>query len=118
MQNKQYKLKNLQRVYRSHIEVWHNEKVTNELHETTVLPKLFLETWAEVVPQTGKVFKGPVNTLLASVTHKIILRYEAGKSITEDMYIIHEGKKFEIKYILNPYMNNETIEIFVEDIRE
>ena len=52
------------------------------------------------------------------MTHKIIVRYNSGKDITKDMQIYFNEHKFEIKYILNPYFKNETLELFVTEVIE
>jgi SPP1 family predicted phage head-tail adaptor len=56
------------------------------------------------------------DSILADVTHKIKVRYEAGKDITEEMWIIYKGHRFDINYILNPYFANEYLEIFCQEI--
>lgn len=98
------------------IEVHGNKKVTNELNETTYKFSLIKTLFAEVIPQTGSLMKQQADTILTNVTHKIVVRYDSGKDITKDMQIHFRGHKFEIKYILNPYFSNETLEIFVQEL--
>ncbi|CAM5218309.1 Head-tail adaptor protein OS=Lysinibacillus sphaericus OX=1421 GN=LS41612_04600 PE=4 SV=1 [Lysinibacillus sphaericus] len=43
--------------------------------------------WAAIIPQTGSLQKQVADTILTNVTHKIIVRYNAGKDITKDMRI-------------------------------
>lgn len=101
---------------RHKIEVHGNKKVTNELNETTYKYSLIKTLFAEVIPQTGSLMKQQADTILTNVTHKIVVRYDSGKDITKDMKIHFRGHKFEIKYILNPYFSNETLEIFVQEL--
>lgn len=101
---------------RHKIEVHGNKKVTNELNETTYKFSLIKTLFAEVIPQTGSLMKQQADTILTNVTHKIVVRYDSGKNITKDMQIHFRGHKFEIKYILNPYFSNETLEIFVQEL--
>lgn len=77
--------------------------------------------WASLIPQTGSLQKQAADTILTNVTHKVIVRYSAGKDITKDMQIYFTDKekgvhRFEIKYILNPYFLNETLEIFCQEL--
>lgn len=72
--------------------------------------------WAQVIPQTASLQKQQADTILTNVTHKIVVRYTAGKDITHDMEIKYKHHLFKIKYILNPYFRNETLEIFVEEV--
>lgn len=102
--------------YRHRIDIIENVKTKNELGETTYEFKKVKSIWAAVVPQTGKLQNQQAETILTNVTHKIIVRYNSGKSITKDMQIFFRGHRFEIKYILNPYFRNETLEIFCQEL--
>ena len=93
-----------------------NVKFENELGETSHKFMKVNTLWASLIPQTGSLQKQSADTILTNVTHKIIVRYSAGKDITKDMQIHFRGKKFEIKYILNPYFLNETLEIFCQEL--
>lgn len=104
------------------IEVWGNIEFENELGESDFKPGKIKDKpiWASIIPQTGSLQKQQANTILSNITHKIKIRYGAGKDITQDMwFIFKEGNKkhrFDIKYILNPYFLNEFLEIFCEEI--
>lgn len=100
------------------IEIWGNIPFTNELNEEDVKPGLIKPKpiWASIIPQTGNLQRQQANTILSNVTHKIKVRYGAGKDITQDMWIIFKGHRFDIKYIINPYFSNEFLEIFCEEI--
>lgn len=102
--------------YRHKVDVYGNVKTINELGETTYTFEKIKTIWAAVVPQTGKLQNQQAETILTNVTHKIIVRYNSGKSITKDMQIYFRGHRFEIKYILNPYFKNETLEIFCQEL--
>jgi len=97
------------------IEVWSKDgiEVENELGEVSYKPSKLRTIWAGIIPQTGNLIKqSNADTLLANTTHKIIVRYNAGKDIKDDMWIIYKEHQFDINYILNPYFRNETLEIF------
>lgn len=100
------------------IEIWGNVTFVNELDEDDMKPGLIKDKpiWASVIPQTGSLQKQQGDTILSNVTHKIKIRYGAGKDITQDMWIMFKGHRFDIKYILNPYFSNEFLEIFCEEI--
>lgn len=100
------------------IEIWGNVTTENELGEIDNVPGLIKSIWSAIIPQTGKLQTQQTNTILSNVTNKVIVRYGAGKDITQDMYIMFRGKRFDIKYILNPYFKNETLEIFCEEVIE
>jgi SPP1 family predicted phage head-tail adaptor len=103
---------------RHKVEIWGRTKTKNEIGETVYKHSLINTIWAAIVPQTGTLQRQQVETILSKVTHKIIVRYASGKDVTQDMYIMFRGKRFDIKYILNPYFKNETLEIFCEEVVE
>jgi SPP1 family predicted phage head-tail adaptor len=103
---------------RHKVQVWGKVKTKNEIGETTYQSSLLKSLWAAVIPQTGALQRQQVETLLSNVTHKVIIRYESGKDVTQDMYLMFRGKRFDIKYILNPYFTNETLELFCEEVIE
>jgi SPP1 family predicted phage head-tail adaptor len=103
---------------RNRIDIYGNVKKVNELIETTYEYGKIKSIWAAVIPQTGSLQKQQADTILTNVTHKIIIRYAVGKGISKDMQIHFRGCKFEIKYILNPYFKNETLEIFCTEVME
>lgn len=98
------------------IVVWGNVETTNELNETDYTPGEIKNIWAQLIPQTGKLQTQQADTILANVTHKIKIRYAAGKDITQDMWFIYQGHRFDINYILNPYFGNEFLEFFCQEI--
>ncbi|WP_200886553.1 MULTISPECIES: phage head closure protein [Lysinibacillus] len=101
---------------RHRIEILTNQKAKNELEETIYKFLPVKKVWAAIIPQTGSLQKQVADTVLTNVTHKIIVRYNAGKDITKDMRIKYKDHEFEIKYVLNPYFKNETLEIFVQEV--
>lgn len=100
------------------IDVYGNIKTINKLHETSYQFQKINSVWAAIIPQTGSLQKQVADTILTNVTHKILVRYPSGKDITKDMKIHYRGSRFEIKYILNPYYDNETLEIFCTEVIE
>lgn len=101
---------------RNRIEVWANVKYVNEIGETSHRFEKVGSLWASLVPQTGKLQNQQAETILTNVTHKIIVRYTAGKEITKDMQIYYKDRRYAIRYILNPFERNETLEIFCEEL--
>lgn len=99
------------------IEIWSNNvKFENEVGESDYGPGRIKSIWSEIIPQTGSLQKQQANTILSNVTHKIKTRYASGKDITQDMWFIYKGHRFDIKYILNPFFSNDYLEIFCEEI--
>lgn len=69
--------------------------------------------WAGVVPQTGSMLSGrTAETQLTRTTHKVMIRYR--KDVTPDMWLVIDGQRYDILYILDPYLRHERLEIFCE----
>lgn len=98
------------------IEIHGDFNYINELNEEAEKFGKLKTIWAEIIPQTGTLQRQQADTILTNVTHKIKVRYNAGKDITKEMRIRYKDHEFEIKYILNPYFKNETLEIFVQEV--
>ncbi|MBB6214965.1 SPP1 family predicted phage head-tail adaptor [Anaerosolibacter carboniphilus] len=118
LKSREEKTKELLTVTDTKIEVWGREEFKNELKETAYRDKSIKTIWAKVIPQTGKLQSQAADTKLSNVSHKILVRYGAGKDITQDMHFKVRGNRFDIKYILNPYYADEWLEIFCEEIIE
>lgn len=97
------------------VEIWHSVKSStrDELGQYPVVDELYTTVWAGVVPQTGNLLNGRVaDTTLARTTHKIIMRYR--NDIKPDMWVMFEGVRYNILYVLDPYSNHERLEVFAE----
>ncbi|WP_369899748.1 head-tail adaptor protein [Bacillus manliponensis] len=109
---------------RHRIDIYGNVKKINELEETEYKFEKIKTIWAAIIPQTATLQRQQADTMLTNVTHKIIVRFSAGKDITKDMQIHFKHPitgyvhKFEIKYPLNPFFVNEDIEIFCQELME
>ena len=98
------------------ISIHGNVKYTNELDEEAERFQEIKKIWAELIPQTGALQRQQADTILTNVTHKVIVRYNAGKFITKEMKIYYREHVFDIKYVLNPYFSDEYLEIFVQEV--
>lgn len=98
------------------IDVLGNVKGENEVGETVYNFEKIATIKAEIIPQTGALQKQQAETIMTNVTHKIRVRYSAGRNITKDMQLYFKGHTFEIKFILDPYFSNTWLEIFCEEL--
>lgn len=97
------------------IEFWQNIQTEkrNELGQKAWENQKVKTAWAEVKPQTGSLLSGrAAESTLSRTTHKITVRYDT--RIKEDMWVIADGRRYEILYILDPYLSGEVMEIFCE----
>lgn len=117
--NKVESMKELSTVLNCNIEIWGNDWTKNDKTlEDEKKPKLLKKTWAAIIPQTARLQKAQVDTLLTKATHKIKIRHIACKELVPEMWVMHKNKKYEIIYPLNPYMKNEWWEFFAEEVIE
>lgn len=99
------------------VDLWGMTEFDNELLESDVRAGKIKTIHAEIIPQTGSsANRQGVDTILTNVTHKIIVRYNAGKDITPSMWFMYRGHRMNIRYIQNPYFSNEKLEIFCEEV--
>lgn len=85
----------------------------DKLGQYPVSPRKVADLWCGVTPQTGSLLTGrPAETQLSRTTHKVVIRYRKG--VTSDMWLEIQGQRYEILYILDPYLRHETLELFCE----
>lgn len=101
---------------RNKIDIYANVEFENSIGETSYRYDKIKSIWAKIVPQTGSLQVQQADTILTNVTHKIIVRYGGNNDITKDMEIKFKDRKYEIRFILNPFERNETLEIFVQEV--
>lgn len=69
--------------------------------------------WASVIPQTGSLLSGrAAETQLSRTTHKVVIRYR--NDIKPDMWLMIGGQRYNILYILDPFLKHVSLEIFCE----
>lgn len=98
------------------IEIWKNENFQTELLEEDTKDELVKKVYSQIIPISGMMKTGQAETLIVGSTHKIRMRYNTGKFITPDMWFVYKNTKYNIKYILNPFESNRTLEFFCEVI--
>jgi len=96
------------------VELWGVKDVTNELGEVDQEPKKIKDLFVAIIPQTGKLQSAPGETILSNVTTKFICRYQEG--ISYEMWLVYQGRRHDIKYILDPYAAHKTLELFCEEV--
>lgn len=69
--------------------------------------------WCGVIPQTGSLLSGRVaETQLSRTTHKVVIRYRS--DVKSDMWLVIDGERYDILYVIDPYLQHERLEIFCE----
>lgn len=87
--------------------------VKDELGQYPAVESVVATVWCGVTPQTGSMLNGrQADTQLTRTTHKVTIRYR--EDIKDDMWLEIQGIRYDILYIVNPYLDRETLEIFCE----
>ncbi len=94
------------------IEVYQKVETKNILNEIDFKYVKIRSIWAEILPQSGNVKNGLANTISAEISHKFIIRANAIKDITNDMYFVYKNQKYNIKYFIPNYKKKDRIEVF------
>lgn len=96
------------------VEVWGQVSIINELQEKDFEPSKLRTVYLELIPMTGSLTSQTGNSVVSGTTHKLKGRYMTCKTITDDMWFVRNGIKYNIKFILNPFEANKELEFFCE----
>ena len=85
----------------------------DDLGQYPVVETELATVWAGVTPQTGSMLSGrAADTQLADTTHKVVIRWRP--DVKADMWLEIEGERYDVLYVLDPYLRHETLELFCE----
>lgn len=93
------------------IDVYGKASTTNALGEMDFNYSFVKSIWAEIVPTTGTKQTYQGNTDRADVSHRFTIRAGA-INLTNDMYFIFKGQRYDINYFMPNYKFNDSIEVF------
>ena len=103
---------------KNRIDVYGKIKSINELNEVDFEYGKIKTIWAEIIQQSGSEKTGKGNTIYAEVSHKFTIRSNSLSEITNDMYFIFKGQKYDIKYFNPNYKYNDSIDIYCKLVVE
>ena len=96
-------------------ELYTREKTVNDYGEDSYIYKLYCRVWAEIIPQRGSEEKVAID-VRQSVTHKFIIRNHI--KITNDMYFMFKGQKYNVLYYMPHYADRDIIEVYCKLVTE
>lgn len=105
----------LSSICKNRLQVWGTvtSKEKNRLGQYPKEDKKLFDVWGAILPQTGSLLNGrQADTTLTRTTHKIIVRYN--EDIKSSDWIMYNGVRYNILYIMDSYLNHERMEIFCE----
>jgi len=93
------------------IDVYGKVKYINELDEIDYRFEKFKSIWSEIVATGGTLKTGRGDTIYANVTHKITVRNKAIPNLTNDMYFMYQGLRYDIEFFEPNYKYKDAITI-------
>ncbi|MHC1723048.1 MAG: head-tail adaptor protein [Aminipila sp.] len=100
------------------IDVYGRKKIINKLGEDDFTYEKIKSVWAEIIPSGGSLQSGEGNTTYADISHKFTVREKAISNLSNDMYFIFKGQRYDVKYFNPNYKFRDRIEIFCSLIVE
>lgn len=92
---------------KNRIEIWEPGEIDTD-YGIIPDPKKIKTVWANIVPQSGSLISGEANTEYNNTKFKIKIRKT---EILSSYYIVFQGRRYDIDYILPDYKSNSFIEI-------
>jgi head-tail adaptor len=94
------------------IEVWGKVKFENEHFEEDYRWDRIKYIWSEIIPTGGSLATGQPNDIsYAKITHKITVRNNAIPNLSNSMYLIYKGQRFDINFFQPNYKYKDAIEL-------
>lgn len=105
----------LSSMLRQKVEIWYNGKSDkpNRLGQYEIKPTMLCTAYAGIQPKTGTLLRGRTgDTELLNTTHVIYMRYRT--DLTPDMWIMYNGQRYNIIYIMDSDYSHKRLEIYTE----
>ncbi|MFL0168289.1 phage head completion protein [Candidatus Clostridium helianthi] len=93
------------------IDVYGKIKFENEFHEEDYHFDKIKSVWSEIIPTGGSLTTGQGDTIYAKITHKITVRDKSIPNLSNDMYFMYKGLKYDINFFQPNYKYKDAIEI-------
>ncbi|MBE6043545.1 MAG: head-tail adaptor protein [Clostridium thermopalmarium] len=93
------------------VDVYGKTEVENELGEVDYSYGKIKSIWAEITPGNGAIKNSKNNTIYADISHKFVIRTNAIPNLSNDMYFMYKGQRYDIKYFNPNYKYRNSIEV-------
>ncbi|WP_066452674.1 phage head closure protein [Anaerotruncus rubiinfantis] len=94
------------------VDLYGKKEAKNNLEEKTYDYVKIKTLWAEVRPVSGSQYPISGGMLYAEITHKITIRAESATELTNDMYFLFRGQRYDVKYFMPNYRQRDRVEIY------
>lgn len=101
------------------IDVYGKTSIKNELGELDYTYDKIKSIWANIKPTTGTVKTTSGDIIQVDRKYKITIRNNSLKYLTNDMYFMYKGQKYNIDYSIPNFKYNDSVEIYctMEDVK-
>lgn len=102
---------NLSRRLSCFVDVYKKTKYENDYKEEDYKWDKLKSVWSEITPTGGSLATGQGDTIYAKVTHKITIRDRSIPNLSNDMYFMYKGLRYDINFFQPNYKYKDAIEI-------
>lgn len=107
---------NLAARLRNKLTIYSKTAATNEIGEDIFNYSPLKTVWGEILTWGGSNVQATGNTTQESTSHRIIIRSNAVKNLTTDMYFVHKGIRYDIEYFNPSFKYRDFTEILVKRV--
>jgi SPP1 family predicted phage head-tail adaptor len=100
------------------VDIWKRQEIQNELGQTAYTDFYVRTVWAQIIDQTGSMVFQQTETILTDVSHQVTMRYKSATDIAPGDFLKYEGKRYDIKYVTNPYESNWMIVLYCQEVED
>ena len=94
------------------IDVYGKVEKENELGEKDYTYDKIKTIWANILPTTGSTRDATGEVVRTEMKYKITIRSDSLKELTNDMYFIYRGQRYDIDYYIPNFKYRDSMEIY------
>ncbi|NFA43370.1 head-tail adaptor protein [Clostridium botulinum] len=109
-------MKNLSSRLKNKLIIYDKVAAKNELLEDVFIYKPIKTVWGEIINWGGSSRNTTGDVVESSTSHRIIIRNTAIKNVTEDMYFVHKGIRYDVEYYNPCFKDGSFLEFLVKRV--
>lgn len=94
------------------IDVYGKVEKENELGEKDYTYDKIKTIWANILPTTGSTRDATGEVVRTEMKYKITIRSDSLKELTNDMYFIYRGQRYDIDYYIPNFKYRDSMEMY------
>lgn len=103
---------NLSKRLNNRIDLYAKVQTENELGEVDFDYIKIKSVWCEIKPTTGSIKTATGDIIEVDMKYKVTIRSNSIKNLTNDMYFMYQGMRFDIDYNIPNFKYKDSIEIY------